>query len=242
MRHGLGRVARGLILLGVLAGHGLLLALPGPTHAPLAALPDLQVMLDTASRQAAVPAAGAERRPSAAVPLPEKHTPAVAAKPRAAMPSPRLALPAPVAPQPIAIPSNESTLAAMPVLQALPSGAAEKNTDAAGSGRETKPAAGGSAAPVVRTVAACDTRLLDSDYPSSARRDELEGRVVVQVRVLPSGRVQEPKVVKGSGFAVLDAAALRASAHWRCTPARQNGEAVESQVAVPVVFRLDEAQ
>ncbi|MBS1155844.1 MAG: TonB family protein [Proteobacteria bacterium] len=138
----------------------------------------------------------------------------------------------------MAIPPSESTLAAMPVLPVLPSGAPEKNTDAAGSGRETKPATSGAAAPGVRTAASCDTRLLDSDYPTSARRDELEGRVVVQVRVLQSGRVQEPRVVKGSGFAVLDAAALRASAHWHCTPARQNGEAVESSVAVPVVFRL----
>ncbi len=229
MQHSLGRVARGLILLGVVLGHGLLLILPGPSHPPLAGVPDLQVMLEPAPRS-----------PTLTAPLPEKPAPAIAAKPRVSVPSPRPVLSAPVVPLPTAIQSREVNVAVMPASPPGTGVAVEKNTEMPGVGGAAKPVTSDAAAPVVRIAASCDTRLLDSDYPASARRDEREGRVLVQAHVLQSGQVQESRVVKSSGFAVLDQAALRASAHWRCTPARQNGEAVESQVAVPVVFRLDD--
>lgn len=46
-------------------------------------------------------------------------------------------------------------------------------------------------------------------YPDEARRRSEEGEVAVRFTVAPDGRVSEAAVVKGSGFAALDAAALR---------------------------------
>ncbi len=46
-------------------------------------------------------------------------------------------------------------------------------------------------------------------YPDEARRRSEEGEVTVKFSVAADGRVSEAAVVKGSGFAALDAAALR---------------------------------
>ncbi len=46
-------------------------------------------------------------------------------------------------------------------------------------------------------------------YPDEARRRHEEGEVTVRFTVAHDGRVSEAAVVKGSGFAALDAAALR---------------------------------
>lgn len=46
-------------------------------------------------------------------------------------------------------------------------------------------------------------------YPDEARRRSEEGEVTVRFTVVSDGRVSEAAVVKGSGFAALDAAALR---------------------------------
>ncbi|MDP1907317.1 MAG: energy transducer TonB [Hyphomicrobium sp.] len=46
-------------------------------------------------------------------------------------------------------------------------------------------------------------------YPEDARRRSEEGEVTVRFTVVPDGRVSEAAVVKGSGVASLDAAALR---------------------------------
>ena len=226
MPHGLGRSTRGLILLLVALAHGLVLLLPAPVHPPQSTTSDLQVQLNSSSSPQRAPAA-----------MPPRRSPVAAEKPRVLAPTPLRSVAEPaVLPAPISTPPGESKV--LPP-QALPAEAGMvPSADVAGAG--IKAASAVVAAPVVRVNASCDTRLLDSDYPSSARRDGLEGRVLVQVHILQSGLVQEPRVVKSSGSAVLDEAALKASQHWRCTPARQNGAAMDSRVAVPVVFRLND--
>ncbi len=77
-------------------------------------------------------------------------------------------------------------------------------------------------------------------YPQTARRLHLEGEVVVTVEVAADGRVGSVTVTRGSGYAVLDAAALAAIARARFAPARDRGRAVAATVAVPVRFRLVE--
>ena len=46
-------------------------------------------------------------------------------------------------------------------------------------------------------------------YPDEARRRSEEGEVTVRFTVTPGGQVSEAAIAKGSGFAALDAAALR---------------------------------
>ena len=47
------------------------------------------------------------------------------------------------------------------------------------------------------------------------------------------------KVREGSGYEALDEAALNAVWHWKFTPARRGGEAVEASFVVPIRFQLD---
>jgi protein TonB len=76
-------------------------------------------------------------------------------------------------------------------------------------------------------------------YPRRARDRGWEGTVELKVRVLPSGKVGEVKLINSSGYKSLDQAARRAIKRWRFTPASRAGGVVESWVVVPVHFVLD---
>lgn len=73
-------------------------------------------------------------------------------------------------------------------------------------------------------------------YPVVARRMGWEGRVVVAFVILPDGGVRDVRVVRGSGFPVLDRSAVeavRSASPFPHPPA-------ETEVLAPVVYRLDE--
>ena len=53
------------------------------------------------------------------------------------------------------------------------------------------------------------------------------------------GSAARVELDKSSGSTHLDAAARETVKAWRFTPARRGGEAVESWMVVPVVFRLE---
>jgi periplasmic protein TonB len=81
----------------------------------------------------------------------------------------------------------------------------------------------------------------DEYYPSSARRLGQEGLVGVNLCIGPDGKLSKaPTVVKSSGTASLDEAAIRyanaTSGHWK--PATENGQAVEKCSQLPVRFTL----
>jgi len=75
-------------------------------------------------------------------------------------------------------------------------------------------------------------------YPEFARRKGWEGRVVVRVTVDATGRAMRVKVQTGSGFAILDQAAVETVKGWRFHPKVTGGNAVEGAVDVPVNFSL----
>lgn len=75
-------------------------------------------------------------------------------------------------------------------------------------------------------------------YPLAARRMGLQGRVVLDVEVLDIGLCGQINVFQGSGYEVLDNAALRTVKSWRFTPARQAGRAVTKWFRVPINFSL----
>jgi protein TonB len=75
-------------------------------------------------------------------------------------------------------------------------------------------------------------------YPRSARRQGLQGVVLLAVRVNERGRVESLHVVESSGHAVLDQAALKAVRDWRFRPARAGPLPIASTVEVPVRFTL----
>lgn len=73
-------------------------------------------------------------------------------------------------------------------------------------------------------------------YPEMARLAEVEGTVLLQVRVGKDGRVEEVRVVES--VPMLDDAAVRAARQAIFTPALQQGRPVAVWVEIPIQFRL----
>lgn len=81
--------------------------------------------------------------------------------------------------------------------------------------------------------------LINRCYPAASRRAGEEGRATVQMLVDNDGSVRSWRLVHGTGFARLDAALGCIIERLAIEPGRQDGRAVESEVMLPVVFRLD---
>lgn len=75
-------------------------------------------------------------------------------------------------------------------------------------------------------------------YPLASRRLGEEGKVVLRVHVSAAGAPMRIEIKHSCGFARLDKAAKSAVERWRFVPARRGDEAIESWVAVPIVFSL----
>jgi len=75
-------------------------------------------------------------------------------------------------------------------------------------------------------------------YPKSAKRRRLEGVVELKVQVSADGRVVDLSIAKSCGHKTLDRSALQTVRNWRFLPAKRNGQAVASDVIVPIRFQL----
>jgi TonB family protein len=75
------------------------------------------------------------------------------------------------------------------------------------------------------------------EYPESARREGVEGRVVVQFVVDEEGRVLDPVAVRSPDGRLAEAA-LEAVEAAAFRPGRRRGEPVKVRFSVPVTFRL----
>jgi protein TonB len=76
-------------------------------------------------------------------------------------------------------------------------------------------------------------------YPTAARRQNMQGRVVIFAVVSPVGSCARAEVRKSSGHPLLDEAALQAVRSWRFLPATRDGQPVAAGVEIPIVFRLE---
>jgi len=77
---------------------------------------------------------------------------------------------------------------------------------------------------------------VEPDYPEQARDAQVQGAVVLDVRIGQDGTVQDLKLV--SGEPLLADAAMAAVRQWRFKPRSVNGEPVEMQTHVTLNFRL----
>jgi periplasmic protein TonB len=81
--------------------------------------------------------------------------------------------------------------------------------------------------------------LTQPEYPPASIRQGEVGTVTLLVYVLPDGRVADAKVSRSSGFARLDAAAVReAKRAWRFLPATADGTPIAEWGTYAVTFRL----
>jgi periplasmic protein TonB len=77
------------------------------------------------------------------------------------------------------------------------------------------------------------------EYPKRARERGQQGKVILQALVDTGGKTREVKIVKSSGFNLLDEAALVAVRKWEFAPMRRDGKIVLSWVQVPVQFLIN---
>jgi protein TonB len=74
-------------------------------------------------------------------------------------------------------------------------------------------------------------------YPPIARAAHVEGTVVLQAAISTAGTIERLRVA--SGPAMLRQAALDAVREWRYRPYELNGEPVEVETTVDVIFKLE---
>lgn len=77
------------------------------------------------------------------------------------------------------------------------------------------------------------------EYPRLSRRFGEEGRVQLDVHILPDGSVGEIAIRTSSGFPRLDAAALETVRRWRYVPARRGSEPISYWYVQPITFSLE---
>jgi len=78
------------------------------------------------------------------------------------------------------------------------------------------------------------------EYPELAKQMRQEGLVLLSVDVDSQGLPFKVSITQSSGFRLLDQAALRAVSHWKFQPGRVGNVPIESEVTVPVRFRLEQ--
>ena len=76
-------------------------------------------------------------------------------------------------------------------------------------------------------------------YPRIALREGWEGRVILRVKVLPTGKVGGATVQTSAGREALDEAALETVKDWMFVPATQGGKPIAGWVTVPIEFRIN---
>jgi periplasmic protein TonB len=76
-------------------------------------------------------------------------------------------------------------------------------------------------------------------YPSASRRLSEEGRVVATVTVAADGKAGAVSVTQSSGFPRLDAAIECVVRRLPFEPGKRDGQPVDSQVSIPIVFKLE---
>jgi TonB family protein len=82
---------------------------------------------------------------------------------------------------------------------------------------------------------------LEKLYPPGATERGEEGAVILRLRIARSGCITAAGIVMHSGITDLDAAALQWVEAARFAPASSNGQAIDSEYPVKLVFRLEES-
>lgn len=83
-----------------------------------------------------------------------------------------------------------------------------------------------------------DCRVPAPEYPASARRHGLNGRVAVRVVLSPQGLPESVSIVQSSQHDDLDQAARDAALAMTCKPYLVHGNAVRAKVGIPFMFSL----
>ncbi len=78
-------------------------------------------------------------------------------------------------------------------------------------------------------------------YPEAAKKDHLQGKVLLDVLVDAKGRVEKVKVVK-TDAQIFNEAAIASAKEWTFKPALRDGKPVATWVTIPFQFKLAEGK
>ncbi|MEX0735491.1 MAG: energy transducer TonB [Steroidobacteraceae bacterium] len=84
---------------------------------------------------------------------------------------------------------------------------------------------------IMAAIAAC--------YPSASRRLSEEGRVMLTITIDAAGKVGAMSVSQSSGFPRLDGAAECVVRRLPFDPGKRDGQPVDAQATLPIVFKLE---
>lgn len=80
---------------------------------------------------------------------------------------------------------------------------------------------------------------ISSCYPSASRRLSEEGRVLLTITIDATGRAGAMSISQSSGFQRLDAAGECVIRKLPFEPGKRDGQPVEAQATLPIVFKLE---
>jgi protein TonB len=76
-------------------------------------------------------------------------------------------------------------------------------------------------------------------YPANAQRMGMEGKVILRVKVLASGKPASVEIQTSSGKKMLDEAAVAAVQGWMFTPSHRGQTPIDGWATVPIEFKLE---
>jgi protein TonB len=77
-------------------------------------------------------------------------------------------------------------------------------------------------------------------YPSMAKKNNVEGRVVVNVLIGTNGKASKMEIVESEPEGVFDENAMKSLKNWKFRPGIKGGELVPTWVKIPLSFKLDD--
>ncbi len=86
-------------------------------------------------------------------------------------------------------------------------------------------------------VGGMESILKNIKYPEDAKKDKIEGKVLVRAFINENGVVTNVKIEEGNNKLLIDAA-LNAVKATKFTPGELKGKKVQAEVVVPIVFKL----
>lgn len=82
-------------------------------------------------------------------------------------------------------------------------------------------------------------RKMPVSYPASAKRNGVEGKVLVRVLIGTDGRAGKMEVVESEPEGIFDENALKSLIYWQFRPGIKSGKLVATWVNIPLTFKID---
>lgn len=79
-------------------------------------------------------------------------------------------------------------------------------------------------------------RQMPLNYPPDAKRQKIEGRVVVRCLINEKGKADKMEVVESTPEGVFEESALKSLKYWQFRPGVKEGEMVSTWVKIPLTF------